>query len=347
MSRSNPPETVDFWTECAERTPDGRVADYCEIYGMEDFAVSKLNAIEGDPSLLREPGYIAAVCVTDDYGNILPDSHWATVGDTLTIRYVDRFEVVDPETMLPYENPEEAINSGARYLDRSAEYTDVAYKVCALVEIPTNISLRRYGTDQYVLGAETFLRDTDCDTVMLCIADAEDDAKEALDAWLENYTANVDPGLDYESAATYAEEFVGFQRMFLLLGGALCAIVGLVGALNFFNATLTGILARRRELAMLQSIGMTGSQLKKMLILEGFWQTLGALALSTALWLMLFFPVANLLEQVFWFFTPRLSALPFMILAPVFALLGALVPLGVYRRAARRTIVERLREAEA
>ena len=41
-------------------------------------------------------------------------------------------------------------------------------------------------------------------------------------------------------------------------GGALSFIVGLVGVLNFFNAILTGILARKRELAVLQSIGMTG-----------------------------------------------------------------------------------------
>ena len=45
--------------------------------------------------------------------------------------------------------------------------------------------------------------------------------------------------------------------MFLMLGGALSFIVGLVGILNFFNAILTGILSRRREFAMLKSVGMT------------------------------------------------------------------------------------------
>ena len=38
-------------------------------------------------------------------------------------------------------------------------------------------------------------------------------------------------------------------------------IIGLVGVLNFINAVLTGILARKRELAMLQSVGMTGKQM--------------------------------------------------------------------------------------
>ena len=47
-----------------------------------------------------------------------------------------------------------------------------------------------------------------------------------------------------------------------LLGSALSFIVALVGVLNFFNAILTGIMVRRREFAVLQSIGMTGKQLK-------------------------------------------------------------------------------------
>ena len=69
--------------------------------------------------------------------------------------------------------------------------------------------------------------------------------------------------------ATYAGEFESMRSMFLLLGGALSFIVGLVGVLNFFNAILTGIIARQRELAVLQAVGMTGRQLRAMLIWEG------------------------------------------------------------------------------
>ena len=71
--------------------------------------------------------------------------------------------------------------------------------------------------------------------------------------------------------------------MFLMLGGALSFIVGLVGILNFFNAILTGILSRRREFAMLQSIGMTGKQLKTMLVCEGLIYALGSIVLSLLL----------------------------------------------------------------
>ena len=67
-----------------------------------------------------------------------------------------------------------------------------------------------------------------------------------------------------------------FRQMFLLVGGILCAIIGLVGLLNFFNAMMTGILSRRREFAVLQAVGMTNRQLKTMLIYEGLFYALSS-----------------------------------------------------------------------
>ena len=67
----------------------------------------------------------------------------------------------------------------------------------------------------------------------------------------------MNPQFDYESKALYASEFEGMRSMFQLCGGALSFIVGLVGVLNFFNAILTGIIARKREFAVLRSVGMS------------------------------------------------------------------------------------------
>ncbi len=134
--------------------------------------------------------------------------------------------------------------------------------------------------------------------------------------------------------------------MFLMLGGAMSFIVGLVGILNFFNAILTGILARKREFAVLQSIGMTGRQLKTMLVYEGLLYALGAVLVSLAVSLVLGPVGASAVGNLFWFFTYRFTVAPILVVAPLFVLLGTLVPLAVYRCVARHTIVERLREAE-
>ncbi len=49
---------------------------------------------------------------------------------------------------------------------------------------------------------------------------------------------------------------------------------------------------------------------------------------------------------MFWFFTYRFTLAPILAVAPVFALLGALVPLAVYRSISKHTVVERLRESD-
>jgi len=91
---------------------------------------------------------------------------------------------------------------------------------------------------------------------------------------------------------------------------------------------------------------MTGRQLKTTLVYEGLLYALGAVAAALVLTVGLSPLLGKALGSMFWFLTYRFTAVPILLVAPAFALLGVLVPLGVYRSAARRTVVERLREAE-
>ena len=53
-----------------------------------------------------------------------------------------------------------------------------------------------------------------------------------------------------------------------LTGYSLCGIIFLIGLMNMVNSALTSIVQRRREFAMLETVGMTRSQLRLMLIYE-------------------------------------------------------------------------------
>ena len=346
-SRWNTQEQLDSMVAFKDRTEDGLLADRVQLYGMEPFALSHLTVLEGDLSKLNDPdgNYIAAVYSDDDYGNPEMDSHWARLGDTVTIRYVEQTEYYNPDTGEVY-GPWENVPEGACYADRAVKYRDVEYEVAALVTVPMALSYRYYGADEFIMNDQTFIQDTGTDSVMYYAFDTTDEANAAMESFLADYTENVNPQFDYESKALYASEFEGMRSMFQLCGGALSFIVGLVGVLNFFNAILTGIIARKREFAVLQSIGMAGKQLKTMLVYEGLLYALGAAGISLVLTLI-FGPVAfKAVGSMFWFFTYRLTLTPFLIVAPVFALLGALVPLAVYRSVSKATIVERLREVD-
>lgn len=117
-----------------------------------------------------------------------------------------------------------------------------------------------------------------------------------------------------------------------------------MGILNFFNAILTEILSRAREFAMLQAVGMTEKQLKRMLAYEGVFYALGAIAISSVL-SVVFEPAAGgVLEDMWWFFSFRFTLWPMAFIVPAFLLLGGTLPLAVYHFAVRRSIVERLRD---
>ena len=216
--------------------------------------------------------------------------------------------------------------------------------MAALVTVPSALSYRYYGADEFVMGAETFLRDTGTDSVMYYAFDTTDEANSAMEAFLKNYTENENPQFDYESKATYAGEFESTRSMFLLLGSALSFIVGLVGVLNFFNAILTGITARRRELAVLQSIGMTGRQLRTMLALEGLFYTVGAALLALVLVVVTAPFVGPGLNGFIWFFTYRFTVWPIAVVLPLFGALGVIIPVLSCRAAQRFSVVERLRQ---
>ncbi|WP_251867177.1 ABC transporter permease [Enterococcus malodoratus] len=63
-----------------------------------------------------------------------------------------------------------------------------------------------------------------------------------------------------------AVEEISTMRM---LGNTLALILALIGLLNFVNIITTSILARKQELATLESIGMTRKQTNKVLMFEG------------------------------------------------------------------------------
>lgn len=85
---------LDAMVDYLERDADGLLAADAQLYGMEPFALNRLTLLDGDLSKLSDPSghYIAAVYAEDDYGSARMDSHWAKLGDTVKLRYVEQYE---------------------------------------------------------------------------------------------------------------------------------------------------------------------------------------------------------------------------------------------------------------
>lgn len=254
------------------------------IEGFDDGLFDKLTVVKGSLEPLSDPDShaIAVAVSTDDYGNIVNLDNYPELGDTYTVNYQIGYDIdsrtgerADQQT-----TPEE-------YLEyHEEEAKEVEYSVCALVTVPYSISFR-YTSLGYsmVLPVEKLKEDSGTDVIpKFYMFDTPDSQAEAsAEQYLQKLTAGDTSTLMYESKASIRREFTRFKNMFLICGGALCAIIGLVGILNFFNAIMTGILSRKREFAVLQSVGMTKRQLKLMLIYEGLFYAVGSIIASLIL----------------------------------------------------------------
>ncbi len=317
-----------------------------QIEGLDAGLLQKLQVIDGDIEPMSDPGknVIAVTAETDDNGNVMNRDSLPNPGDTVTVTYIDEGCFIDSRT-----GDKSSENTPGEYIGYKVEKShDVRYTVCAVVSVPYSMSFRYSGLSSMgaVINPER-LRTDSSDRIfpMFYMFDAPDRSAENGDeAFLEELTDSPSSTLMYESKATLRAEFEGFRSMFTLLGGVLCVITGLVGILNFFNSIMTGIISRRREFAVLQSIGMTGRQLRSMLIYEGLLYAAGAILLSVVLSIIIEPLAGKLMENVFWFYSYSFTLKGIFITAPVFLAAGAALPALLYRGISRRSIIERLRE---
>lgn len=311
--------------------PDDAMTEmHLSMYALDDYTVSKLEVVEGSLEGWKEPGNIVQVILTDDYGNPIMDQAMYEVGDQVEI----------------ISSTDYTVSEDGMDVTRNSQMEE-SYTVIATAVIPNVMTTRGHGYPEFAVSGESIPKEYESFvTDMVYLADFTEEGTAAAEQFVQDYTEKIEPEMAYESKGKYAGNYEQFQMMFWMVGGSLSFIIGLVSLLNFVNGEVTSILSRKRELAMLQSIGMTGRQMKKMLVLEGILTSGGALILAAVLNLGVYFGMMPVIEDLFWFFQKNFTMTMILAAVPVLLAAGILIPLLVYKRAEKKSIVERLRESE-
>ncbi|MEN6347938.1 MAG: ABC transporter permease [Syntrophomonas sp.] len=297
------------------------------VYGLEDLPLHRLKLLDGelDFEKLAAGKYILEGVPLDD--NSVPQmsrTHFA-VGETVTLHN--------------YKGTSEAL------ADR--EYTSQEFIVLGHVAIKQYSNSDRCGWDyNFYLPADVYKTLAAQPAVMSYAFNVSEDQEEVMESFLQSYTDSMEPVMNYTSKFTSLYEFSGMQSTVVVIGGALSFIVGLIGILNFINAILTSILTRRKEFAMLQSIGMTRKQLRSMLMYEGFYYVLGTGALSLVFSIVFSVLIVKSFCGLLWFFSYHFILWPLLTVLPFLLALGVIIPWASYAMTGGQSIVERLREAE-
>ncbi len=151
---------------------------------------------------------------------------------------------------------------------------------------------------------------------------------------------------NYQSSVSILEQFHQMYFSIGLLGNGAAILLIVIGLINFVNVMLTGVMARKNEFAIMESIGTTKKQIRKILTLEGGFYALISIILIMTFGNAFLLLVANAVPSIADYakFEYPLSLVIGLIIA-IFVICLC-VPSFVYSFISRETIIERLHNFE-
>lgn len=128
-----------------------------------------------------------------------------------------------------------------------------------------------------------------------------------------------------------------------LVLGTLGAILLFIGIMNYINTIFTDIQVRKHELVIMESIGMTGKQLRKLLMMEGIGYWGIVLALEATAGYMVLWMMGKRIKEQFPYFKFSYPWGCFFLLAVILLIMCAAISEYMYRKSVSGSISERLK----
>ena len=310
----------DYQSEIPEKYASRLISDIKEkhqiisrIYGVDGIAMDKLEIYDGrvDEEKFKSGNYVIASSFMDD-----GRGRYYDIGDKVKIDFGN---------------------------GKTKEYEVMAIGDLSYALSPQFSNL----LDVYfTMYSDEFIKQTGKTNALNIAFNAENGKYDSIEKWTKNYCKNVNSNIDYKSREAYVKSFNDAQNTYLIIGSVLSFILGLIGLLNFVNSMITSISARQHEFAVLRSIGMTGGQLKKMLVCEGGCFAFISIILTLTAGNLLTYAFVAAISNQMWFFTYHFTVMPLVITLLILFAISVIIPIICYNKMCRKSIVSCLRISE-
>lgn len=136
----------------------------------------------------------------------------------------------------------------------------------------------------------------------------------------------------------------GIKNTVYIIGGFISVILGMSGFINFINLMITNIITRKKEYAVMQSIGMTTKQLIRLIVNEGLLYALSSAVLGIVLSVLVGGTMIKIICNAIWFMTYKLLLWSAITLSVVTIILSGVIPVIVFKSFNKESIVEKIRK---
>lgn len=238
--------------------------------------------------------------------------------------------------------PAPSVGSAIELAGKSYEVMAVVYPLMPVDDGASEMGAPASMEMHFILPTDTFRAQWPENTLRRLFVNVDDVHVNEMQEWIETYMEHEDSSLPVASRKTMAEQYERETRSSAVMGNAISIIIALVGVLNFINSMVTAIVSRRREFAMIQSVGMTKKQLCRMLVYEGLYYA--GITLATS-YLISAVTVGVCIRAMVegGFTTFHFTLLPLMICTPILLIFAILIPYLCFKNLEKQSIVERLR----
>ncbi|MBW9173566.1 FtsX-like permease family protein [Clostridium estertheticum] len=153
-------------------------------------------------------------------------------------------------------------------------------------------------------------------------------------------------GVWFESKSEKTQEFNKSQIVMNVLGGGISIILILIGILNFINIMITGVNVRLKELAIMESIGMTKKQIKKMLTFEGLYYAGITTILILTVGMAVIYGVGTLTREIADYAVFTVPAIEIISVIIVIFIVCLITPAILFTNSTKKSVTERIRGIE-
>ena len=256
-------------------------------------------------------------------------------GDYVIVDYSDKYT----------EEPVSYYQSGETFKMEYGNGKQKDYGVIGEAMMPYSLDYP-YADSVYItvmVPEEEYITQTENQSAMYAAIDAKKGEDKQVKEYIDKNVLKENDMINVFSVLDMKASFRRFVSKYYMIGSFLVVILAFIGIMNFFNTTATSVISRKKELALLEVVGMTKKQISKMLIAEGFIYLGGAFVIAIVL---VVFGAEKILSNTFataFFFQLHLTIVPCLLMVPILSGIAYAIPKYQFKKMSQESVVERIR----
>ena len=235
---------------------------------------------------------------------------------------------------------------------KNCGYIDISEKNCPSFPLPWKDSSKMY----MIVSEDTFrtlsktMKVQDIQVSLNVEKKEESICKQRLKNWIQNKNMKFQSESGIQDFNFYSiqcksdaiEKEILYVQISQFVMYLISAVLLLMGLTNYFTSMSTTILIRKREFAILESIGMTKNSMKKMLFYEGFLYAVAVIFLLLTIGNIMMFVFSYVLKQNVDYFIFRYPLCAFFVLVIALIFVCSLIPRVLLKIMQKGSLVDRI-----